>query len=224
MNTQDGRPHGFEWLYTPREILADGVVHVCGIALGLVGAVALIVVGVQRATGAELASVIVYTIGFLAMLGFSAAYNLWPVSPWKWLLRRFDHSAIYLMIAATYTPFLVQLKDAALAAGMLVGLWVAAAGGMAVKLIFPGRLDRVAIAIYLALGWSGVVAYDAVKGALPVSSLWLLAAGGALYSVGVVFHVWQRLKFQNAIWHAFVLIGAVCHYFAVLDAVTWAGE
>lgn len=220
MTHSDGRPYGFEWLYSPREMVADGVVHALGVTLGLAGAVAIVVVGVKHATGAEFASLVVYTVGLLAMLGFSAAYNLWPVSPWKWLLRRFDHSAIYLLIAATYTPFLVQLKDAALAAGMLAGVWIAAAAGMVLKLLFPGKLDRVSIAVYLGLGWCGVAAYDAIKGALPVSSLWLLAAGGGLYSVGVIFHAWRRLKFQNAIWHGFVLVASVCHYFAVLGAVT----
>jgi hemolysin III len=204
-------------------MFADGIVHVLGLSLGLVGAVAIVIVGAQRATGAELFSVIVYTTGLLAMLGASAAYNLWPVSPWKWLLRRFDHSAIYLLIAATYTPFLVQLKDAAVGSVMLIGIWLVAGLGMAVKLTLPGRLDRTAIGLYLALGWSGMAAYDAVKGVLPVSALWLLLAGGVLYSVGVIFHAWRTLKFQNAIWHGFVVAAATCHYFAVLETVAFAG-
>lgn len=224
MTHDDGRPQGFEWLYTPREIVADGVVHVIGLALGLFGAGAIVVVGVQRATGVELASVIVYTAGLLAMLALSAAYNLWPVSPWKWFLRRFDHAAIYLLIAATYTPFLMQLKNTAIAHTMLTGVWLAAAGGMAMKLLLPGKLDRAAIAVYLALGWCGIAAFDAIQGALPVTALWLIVAGGVLYSLGVIFHSWRTLKFHNAIWHGFVVTAAACHYFAVLQTVAFAGN
>ena len=76
-----------------------------------------------------------------------------------------------------------------------------------------------AVGLYLALGWSGVIAYDTVVNALPVLTLWFIGAGGVLYTLGVVFHAWQRLRFQNAIWHGFVLLGAACHYTAVLDLV-----
>jgi hemolysin III len=89
--------------------------------------------------------------------------------------------------------------------------------GIVLKLSFPGRFDRIAIGLYLALGWSGVMVYDTLVAALPGLTLALIAAGGLLYSAGVVFHVWERLRFQNAIWHVFVLLGATCHYTAVLD-------
>jgi len=84
----------------------------------------------------------------------------------------------------------------------------------------PGRFDRFAIVLCLALGWSGAVVYDSITSALPSPSLWLLAIGGILYSIGTLFHVWQSLRFQNAIWHAFVLLAASCHYSAVLTCLT----
>jgi hemolysin III len=83
----------------------------------------------------------------------------------------------------------------------------------------PGRFDRLAVGLYLAMGWSGFMLYDAVVAALPTFALWFVIVGGALYSLGVIFHAWQRLRFQNAIWHCFVLLGAACHYTAVLDLV-----
>jgi len=220
----DGRPSRFVWNYTRAELVADAVIHAIGVVLGIAGAIALLVLTVRAAGAKEVASALVYAAGLVAVLGLSAAYNLWPVSPWKWLLRRFDHSAIYLLIAGTYTPFLVQLKDGLASMGLLVGVWAAATIGIALKLFLPGRLDRLSVALCLILGWSGVIAYDAVVQTLPGGTLALLATGGALYTIGVIFHAWRALRFQNAIWHAFVLIAALCHYFAVLETVALAAN
>ncbi len=152
----------------------------------------------------------------------SVSRIVWPISRTKWILRRFDHSAIYVTIAGTYTPFIVQMKIGVVSMGFLIGVWLVAIVGITLKLLLPGRLDRLAILLYLLLGWSGVVFYEPVAAALPSLSLWLLAAGGILYSAGVIFHVWQNLRFQNAIWHGFVLVAACCHYSAVLDCVVLA--
>lgn len=208
-----------QWNYDRAELIADGVVHIVGICFGLVAATALIVLAAVYASASEVAAVSIYVTGLLAMLGLSATYNLWPVSRAKWLLRRFDHSAIYVLIAATYTPFIMALKESYLAIAMLVGVWCAAIGGVVLKLALPGRYDRLAVGLYLALGWSGVMLYDAVVKAVPPLSLWLVVAGGVLYTLGVIFHAWQRLRFQNAIWHGFVLLGAACHYTAILDLI-----
>jgi hemolysin III len=170
---------------TRSEIIADGIVHAIGVSLGLVGAIFLLLVS-HSGSGGDITSIAVYTAGLLAVLGLSAAYNLWPVSPAKWVLRRFDHSAIYALIAATYTPFLAQLKTELAATGLMITVWVTAAIGAGIKLFLPGRFDRLAIALYLLLGWSGVIAYRPVVAALPGSTLWLLAVGGVLYSAGVI--------------------------------------
>ncbi|WP_134500363.1 PAQR family membrane homeostasis protein TrhA [Microvirga pakistanensis] len=210
------------WNYDRHEILADGIVHALGVVGGLVAVSILLALAAQTAGSWELTSVVIYGGGLLAVLVISALYNLWPVSPVKWVLRRFDHSAIYLLIAGTYTPFIMQMRSEITAIVLLVGVWAGSLAGMVLKLCMPGRFDRLAILLYLLLGWSGVMAYEAVLGALPVSTLWLLAAGGVLYTVGVVFHVWEGLRFQNAIWHAFVLVAAACHYWAVMDCVVLA--
>jgi hemolysin III len=215
------RPVGWQgspWNYDRDEIIADGVIHVIGVCFGLIGAVTLIVVASRTTKIVAIESVFVYAVGLLAMLGFSAAYNLWPASETKRILRRFDHSAIFVLIAGTYTPFMAQLKIS-LAGGLLTGIWITAGLGVVLKLVLPGRLDRVAVVLYLLLGWSGVMLCGSIIASLPRLTLWLLAAGGALYSIGVVFHLWESLRFQNAIWHAFVLFAAECHYAAVLDYV-----
>src|SRR3954452_6831015 len=207
------------WNYDRAELIADGVVHAAGVCFGPIAATVLIVLTAVYATARDVAVVSVYVAGLLAMLVLSATYNLWPISRAKWLLRRFDHSAIYVLIAATYTPFIMELKDSIFAVALLIGVWCLAIVGIVLKLGLPGRFDRLSVGLYLAMGWSGFMLYDAVVAALPAMALGLVVVGGVLYSLGVVFHAWQRLRFQNAIWHSFVLLGAACHYTAVLDLV-----
>jgi hemolysin III len=207
------------WNYDRAELIADGIVHGIGVFGGLVAATVLIVLAAVYATPVEVAAVSIYVAGLLSMLVFSATYHLWPISRAKWVLRRLDHSAIYVLIAATYTPFIMQVKDSIFAVALLIGVWCVAIIGIVLKLVLPGRFDRVSVGLYLAMGWSGLMLYDAVVSALPTMALWLVVVGGALYSLGVIFHAWQRLRFQNAIWHCFVLLGAACHYTAVLDLV-----
>ena len=207
------------WNYDRSELIADAVVHIIGVCFALVAATALIVLTAVYASAIDVAAVSVYVAGLVAMLVLSATYNLWPVSRAKWVLRRFDHSAIYVLIAATYTPLIMELKDSYFAIALLIGVWCLAIVGVVIKLALPGRYDRLAVGLYLAMGWSGMMLYDAVVKALPAVALWFIVAGGVLYSFGVIFHAWQRLRFQNAIWHGFVLSGAVCHYTAILDLV-----
>src|SRR6266404_3771950 len=207
------------WNYDRAELIADGIVHGIGVLGGLIAATVLIVLTAIYATPLEVAVVSVYVVGLLTMLVLSATYNLWPVSRAKWVLRRFDHSAIYVLIAATYTPFITQLKDSVFAIALLIGVWCLAIAGIVFKLVFPGRFDKLSVVLYLAMGWSGFMVYDAGVASLPTMALWFVMAGGALYSLGVIFHAWQRLRFQNVIWHCFVLLGAACHYTAVLDLV-----
>ncbi len=207
------------WDYDRAELIADGVVHAIGIILGLIAATTLVVLTAVYTTALDILGVSIYVAGLLTMLVLSATYNLWPVSRAKWVLRRFDHSAIYVLIAATYTPFIMGLPAGVFSIALLIGVWCVAIFGIVLKLGWPGRFDGLSVGLYLALGWSGVMLYDWVIAALPRLALWFVLAGGALYSLGVIFHAWRRLRFQNAIWHGFVLLGAACHYTAVLDLV-----
>jgi len=207
------------WNYDRAELIADGVVHVLGLVAGLIAATTLVTLTGVFGSTPTIVSVSVYVAGLLAMLGLSAAYNLWPVSPRKWLLRRFDHSAIYILIAATYTPIISQIKDQMFGLALLAGVWSVAAVGIVLKLFLPGKFDKLSVGLYLAMGWSGLIAYEQVVETLPNLSMWFLGIGGALYTLGVIFHAWRRLRFQNAIWHGFVLSAAACHYVAVMDLV-----
>lgn len=210
--------HG-RFAFSRAELWADGVVHVLGIVLGATAVVALIVRVSAAAPLPDLIPVVIYSFALMAVLIVSAIYNLWPVSPMKWLIRRFDHSAIYVLIAGTYTPFLMKLGGSIVAQALLILVWAASAAGIALKVALPGRFDRFAIGLYLLIGWSGIAMWEGIA-QLPATSLWLMVAGGVLYTMGVAFHVWHSLPFQNAIWHAFVLVASGCFYGAVFRAYT----
>ncbi len=210
-----GRPYDFH------ELVADGIVHGIGVVFALVGATALIFYASVWSSYAELAAAWVYGLGLVGALAVSFTYNMWPHSRTKWILRRFDHSAIFVLIAATYTPFLVRGGGDGRMLALLAAIWLCAACGITLKCLFPGRYDRLAILLYLAMGWSGMLAFEPISQALPFVTVLLIVVGGVLYSAGVVFHVWERLRFQNAIWHGFVVAAAAVHYSAVVTAFSF---
>lgn len=202
-----------------RERTADGLVHVLGIGLGLAGAVAIVAVAASARGGDALPPVLIYVTGLLAMLGCSAAYNVFHLSRRRHWLRRFDHAAIFAMIAGTYTPLTTLALAGAWSVGLTTAIWGMALPGMALKLWQPRRIEAISVGLYFALGWIGVVAARPFVAALNDTTLVLIAVGGLLYTVGVVFHLWRRLPYQNAIWHGFVLVAACVHYAAVLGVV-----
>jgi len=209
------------FVFRRAELWADGAIHVLGVALGLGAVTTLIVQVASSAPLFDLLPVTIYGAALLAVLIVSATYNMWPISPRKWFIRRFDHSAIYVLIAGTYTPFLMKLSASIFAQALLAIVWLAAAAGVAIKVALPGRFDRLSIALYLLTGWSGLLIWESVS-LLPPATLRLIVAGGLLYSIGVIFHVWESLPFQNAIWHGFVLVASGCFYGAVFQAYVMA--
>lgn len=211
--------HIVSWHEDRGERIADAVVHFIGLGLAVGGAVALLVHAFGVAGPALSIAVCIYVVGLIGALTASSLYNMWPISRAKWILRRFDHSAIFLLIAATYTPFIAQMPSGGVTVALMASVWGLAVVGIVLKLALPGRFDRVAVAAYLALGWCGVLVYPVLVAALPASTLWLIAIGGALYSFGVIFYAWERLRFSKAIWHVFVLAGAACHFGAVFDSL-----
>ncbi len=206
-------------LPTMAEVLADGIVHAAALVAGLVAFPILLYHALVTAGIGVFAALAVYAAGFFLMWGFSLAYNMTPPSALKWLLRRFDHSMIYVMIAGTYTAIIPHLAHAGWAWALGVVVWAWAVFGILVKVVLPGRFDRLAVLAYIALGWVGVFAIGPVAAALPVVSLWLLVAGGLTYVAGVAFYLWERLRFQTAIWHGFVAVAAGLHFTAIAMAV-----
>jgi hemolysin III len=212
-------PGAIAWNYTRAETIADLTIHVIGLCFGFTAAAILLAHAALHAATMNIVAASVYSLGLLSMLTFSAAYNLWPVCPTKWRLRRLDQSAIYILIAATYTTFVVDTKAGTTALCVLMALWCVAVLGIAAALTLPGRLDRISIGVYVGMGWSVVILWSAKDVALPFAAFRLLVAGGAVVTAGLIFHVWQGLRFQNAVWHLFVLLGIACQYAAVLSLV-----
>jgi hemolysin III len=205
--------------YTVRERVADGCIHAVSVAASLVALTALLVIGVKSHTLLWVVGLTIYGLALVATFGFSAGYHLVVRPKLKELLRRLDHAAIFLMIAATYTPFILIKMNTPWGLGLLALVWTIAAIGIALKLLAPRFLDGLSVALYLVQGWAVLAAWEPLMAALPGRVLTLLMAGGVLYTIGVVFHLWERLPYQNAIWHGFVLLAASCHFAAVVFVV-----
>ena len=205
--------------YSRPEELADRCIHALGIGLGIGAALVLTWLAALPGDARLLLATAVYALGLIAMLTCSALYNLAPPSPRKEWLRRFDHAAIFAMIAGTYTPFLLSRMGGGWGFGLLAFVWLVAAMGIGLALARPRRFERLQLAAYLLLGWCILVARGPLAETVAWPAILLLVTGGVLYTLGVVFHLWRRLGYHNAIWHGFVLAAAACHYAAVLLGV-----
>jgi hemolysin III len=201
------------------ELLADCIIHILGIAGGTIGGATLVALIAARGDWLEFAALLVYAFGMIAMFCCSAAYNLARNSVRRAVLRRCDHAAIFVMIAGTYTPFTVLRLDGAWSWGLTSAVWAIAGTGLLVRLFRPCDLSLASVTPYLLLGWIGVIAIDPLFHSLGWQTLSLIGMGGALYTIGVGFHVWEKLPYQNAIWHAFVLAAASAHYAAVVTSI-----
>jgi len=207
---------------TRLEKLVDGWVH--GVALMLFTFAVGVGLGLAIWQGGlSMASAVgVYAICVMTMIGCSMAYNLAEDHKRKALLRRFDHAAIFLMIAGTYTPFTTIRFDGAWAISMTTLVWALALIGAAGKLFLPGIGKRVWLVFYIAMGWLSVVAFGPMLEGVPLAGIILLAIGGLLYMAGIPFYVREKLPFRRAIWHGFVMVAAGVHYAAVLTGVVFA--
>jgi hemolysin III len=209
--------------YTRAERVADGCIHVTGVAFSLLAAAAMLTLAAKMLPAASTISLGVYAFGMVAVFACSAAYNLATDLKWKPILRRFDHAAIYVKIAGTYTPFAFVKMGDAVGLALLGVVWAITAFGATAKLLWPGRLVRTSYVLYLVQGWAVVAAFDSLLPAISSRVLILLVLGGCLYTVGVIFHLWEKLRYHNVIWHGFVLLASVCHFVAIVDAVGLTG-
>jgi hemolysin III len=201
--------------YTAAETAADRIVHLIGVPAG-VAAAGWLVGSVGANAGATLMiSLLAYGGGLVGMLAVSAAYNLSRPGRPKTLLRRADHAMIYVMIAGSYTPFALNVlprRD-----GLLLGgaVWLLAAIGIGVKLAFPGRFERLLLALYLGMGWLVLSMVRTLMTLLPHEVFLLLVLGGVAYTFGALLHSLRRVPFHNVAWHVLVLVGAGLHLAAI---------
>lgn len=202
-----------------REELANSLTHGCGLALSIAGLPVLIILAVLHGTAWHIVSCAVYGATLVALYASSTAYHSCRSEKMKQVFRVCDHSAIYLLIAGTYTPFtLITLRGPW--GWTLFGLaWGLCIIGVTAKALAAHRFMGLSIALYVAMGWMVLIAVKPLLAAMPAAGLEWLFAGGIAYTAGLVFFAWEALPFNHAIWHVFVLAGSACHYVAVVWTV-----
>ncbi len=214
-NAKMMEPSAFTYpAYARSERIADGVIHALGVTFALAGATILTALAMRHADSARALAVAIYGLALMATFVASACYHMTPWEHVRPTLRRIDHAAIFLKIAGTFTP-LALLVNGALAWAVLALVWAVALYGAVTKVFFWREPGRLGFALYLGLGWLGVLLLWPLAAALPAPALLLTALGGGLYTLGVVFFAWDSLKFSNAIWHAFVLAASGCFFAAI---------
>ncbi|MFN4058968.1 MAG: PAQR family membrane homeostasis protein TrhA [Roseinatronobacter sp.] len=201
--------------YSRAETRADALVHVTGLGAALLAVPLLLGAALVKAIDGGsveiFAAFLIYGLAFLAMIGASALFNLLAHARRAALFRRLDHSAIYLKIAGTYTPFTLIPGQGL---WLVAGLWGAALTGVVLKLISPDKFRALGLILYLGMGWVGVALLPQMLATLPGASVVLIVAGGLLYTLGVVFYLWSRLPYHYVIWHLFVLVASFTFYAA----------
>lgn len=205
--------------YDLTELRADAIVHLFGLVISIAMGALLFRFAMSEPSRFNTWHIGLYVGSLIAVLTISMVFNQWPSTPFKMHLARLDQASIFLFMAGTYTPFLALLTKTPAGSTMMTIVWGVAVLGIALKLLVPHRFGRIAIALYLAIGWSGLIVFRDLALYVPDNALSLLFAGGLSYTLGIIFHLWERLRFQNALWHLAVVIGASLHLWAVLETV-----
>ncbi|CAM3025887.1 PAQR family membrane homeostasis protein TrhA [Vibrio neptunius] len=202
--------------YSVKEEIANTLTHGIGMVLGIVGLVLLLIKAVDHnADALTITSMSIYGGSMIVLFLASTLYHAIPYQKAKRALKTFDHCAIYLLIAGSYTPFLLVSLRTPLAIGLMIVIWSIALVGIIMKLAFVYRFKKLSLVTYLLMGWLSLVVIYQLALNLDVGGLTLLAAGGVIYSLGVIFYVAKRIPFNHAIWHGFVLAGCACHFLAI---------
>jgi hemolysin III len=206
---------------TPRpwslgEEISHAVSHGVGAALAIAGLAGLVAVAAMRGDAWHVVSSAVFGATLVLLYTASTLYHAIPQPRAKRVFRILDHSAIYLLIAGTYTPFTLGPLRGPWGWALFGVVWTGAVAGVIFKSVALGRAPILSTVLYAAMGWSVVFAFGPLVRALAPGGLALLFAGGLCYTLGIVFYAWERLRFNHFVWHLFVLAGSICHYFAVL--------
>ena len=207
--------------YSEIEERANAITHGLGVVLGIVGLILLLIKANQfEADSLTMASMAIYGSSIILLFLASTLYHSITTEKTKRLLKTLDHCAIYLLIAGSYTPFLLVSLRTPLALGLMGVIWAIALLGIVMKIAFVYRFKRLSLVTYLAMGWLSLIVIYQLAKSVELGGLILLAAGGIIYSLGVIFYVAKRIPYNHAIWHLFVLAGCACHFFAIYLYVT----
>lgn len=202
--------------YTYREEIANYVSHGVGALLSVVGFIVLLVYAISEGSVVKVVSYSVYGVSLISLFLASTLYHAIKQSELKQIFKVLDHCAIYLLIAGTYTPLMAITLKGTLGYSMLAVIWGLAAVGILFKLKFSGRFKVVSLVSYLGMGFICLFFINTLYQTLSTAGFVLLVTGGLTYALGVYFYVQKKIAFNHAIWHLFVLAGAMCHYFMVL--------
>ena len=205
-------PQGYPWA----EEIANSLSHGVGLVFGIVGLVLLLVQAVGANAGAmAITSYSLYGGSMILLYLASTLYHAIPHQKAKYWLKKIDHCAIYLLIAGTYTPFLLVGLNSPLAKGLMAVIWGLALFGVIFKLAFAHRFEVLSLVTYLTMGWLSLIVIYQLATKLSLGGVILLALGGVVYTLGVIFYASKRFRFGHAIWHGFVLGGSACHFLAI---------
>ncbi|TKE92924.1 hemolysin III family protein [Vibrio kanaloae] len=207
--------------YCDIEERANAITHGLGVVLGVVGLILLLIRAFDyQADMLTVASMAIYGSSIILLFLASTLYHSITTEKTKRLLKTLDHCAIYLLIAGSYTPFLLVSLRTPLAMGLMAVIWGIALVGIIMKIAFVYRFKRLSLVTYLAMGWLSLIVVYQLAMNIEMGGLVLLALGGVIYSLGVIFYVAKRIPYNHAIWHLFVLAGCACHFFAIYLYVT----
>lgn len=202
---------------TPREDLACSISHGLGLIASLAALPVLMAGAIERNDPWQVVGGAIFGAMLVLLYAASTIYHALPSpSKHKSLWRVLDHSAIYLLIAGTYTPFTLGALRGPWGWALLIAIWALAVGGIVFKVTLGFKYPRISAAFYLVMGWLVLIAIEPLTTHVPAQGVLWLLAGGVSYSLGVIFFAWHRLRYAHLIWHLFVITGSVCHFFAVL--------
>jgi hemolysin III len=201
--------------YSPVEEAANRLTHGFGALLSVAGLVLLVVHSARHGDAWMVTSTAVFGTTLVLLYSASTLYHSVSSDRWRRLGQKLDHAAIYLLIAGTYTPFTLGPLRGAWGWTLFGIVWGCAVVGVVLKLFFAGKFELLSTVAYLAMGWLVVIALKPLVAALPAGALWLLLSGGLCYSLGTIFYHWEKLPFNHAVWHVWVLAGSACHWAAV---------
>ncbi len=202
--------------YSLAEEILNAATHGLGILLSIVGLSVLVAFASLNGSPILIISCAIFGASLILSYTFSTLYHAITNEKAKQIFRQFDHAAIYLLIAGTYTPIVLIMLDGTLKWIIFFIIWAVSIVGIILKFVYPGRFKKTSLVLYVVMGWFIVIAMNKLLENMDLGGLWLLLLGGAFYSVGVIFYVWKKLPYNHAIWHLFVLGGSVSHYFMVL--------
>ena len=190
--------------------------HAVGVALSIAGLILLVILAVQYGDVWRVVGFSVFGASLLALYLASTLYHAIQHRPVKRILRKVDHAAVFILIAGTYTPFLLISLRSTIGLPLLAVVWTVALFGVLYKMFFTGRYEILAIIAYILMGWLSIFAYRQMVTYIPPLGVTLLFAGGFVYTLGVLLYALEKLPYNHAVWHLFVMGGSACHYAAVV--------